>query len=126
MKKLSFKKGEIIFKNVEPASHIYLVISSEVGLFFSNDPKNPYITIRENETFGEMGVIDNELRRSRHVLPVCQTAKLCKQKEKFFLKKYESSDTFVKALIKSLSVRLREANKKINEIALVYQHGFLV
>ena len=49
MKKLSFKKGEIIFKNGEPASHIYLVISGEVGLFFSTDPKNPYITIRENE-----------------------------------------------------------------------------
>ena len=39
MKKLSFKKGEIIFKNVEPASHMYLVISGEVGLFFSTDPK---------------------------------------------------------------------------------------
>jgi CRP-like cAMP-binding protein len=30
MKKLSFKKGEIIFKNGEPASHIYLVMSGEV------------------------------------------------------------------------------------------------
>ena len=65
IQKLSFTKGEIIFKNGEPASHIYLVMSGEVCLFFSTDPKNLYITIREDETFGEMGVIDNELRQSR-------------------------------------------------------------
>ena len=65
IQKLSFTKGEIIFKNGEPASHIYLVISGEVGLFFSTDPKNTYIIIREDETFGEMGVIENELRQSR-------------------------------------------------------------
>ena len=65
IQKLSFTKGEIIFKNGEPASHIYLVMSGEVCLFFSTDPKNLYITIRENETFGEMGVVDNEFRQSR-------------------------------------------------------------
>jgi CRP-like cAMP-binding protein len=111
MKKLSFKKGEIIFKNGEPAFHIYLVISGEVGLFFSTDPKNPYIIIRENETFGEMGVIENELRQSRSsCLSDCEVVQI---EREIFLKKYESSESLVKALIKSLSVHLREANKKL-------------
>ena len=88
-----------------------MLISGEVGLFFSTDPKNPYITIGENETFGQIGVIDNELCQSRSsCLSDCEVVQI---EREIFLKKYESSESLVKALIKSLSVHLREANKKL-------------
>ena len=111
MKKFAFKAGEIIFNHGEPASEIYLLISGEVGLYFSTDLAHPYITIRENETFGEMGVIDNELRQSRsRCLSDCEVIKI---EREVFLSKYEGTDTLIKVLIKSLSMRLRDANKKI-------------
>ena len=81
------------------------------GYFSQQTQKNPYIIIRENETFGEMGVIENELRQSRSsCLSDCEVVQI---ESEIFLKKYESSDTLVKALIKLLSVRLRKANKKL-------------
>ena len=64
MKKQTYKKGEAIFKIGDPSRAIFLLVSGEVGLFFPTDPNTPYTQIGEMETFGEMGLVENELRNA--------------------------------------------------------------
>lgn len=68
--------------------------------------------IRECETLGEMGLIENELRNAR---APCLTDCLIVHIERVdFEAKYEDADPLFRALVRSLSSRLRDANRKLS------------
>ena len=92
---------------------MYLLVKGSIGIFLpTNETKTPNFIIQENELFGEMGVIENELRMA--------TARCLKDSEIIsitkdeFDKRVNSSDVFVKGSLKALSYRLRSVEK--NEI----------
>ena len=68
--------------------------------------------IQENELFGEMGVIENELRMATaRCLVASEILSITKDE---FDKRVNSSDVFVKGSLKALSYRLRAVEKKCN------------
>ena len=115
MKKQIYKKGEAIFKIGDPSRAIFLLVSGQVGLFFPTDPNTPYTQIGEMETFGEMGLVENELRNATaRCLDDCEILHIERED---FETRVNKSDPLLKALIRSLSARLRDANKKISMTA---------
>ena len=112
MIKRFYKKGEAVFRVGESSNAVFLLISGEVGLFFPTDLSEPYMHIRESETFGEMGLIEGELRNAR---ATCLTDCLVVHIERAdFDAKYEDADPLIRALVRSLSSRLRDANRKLS------------
>ena len=68
--------------------------------------------IRECETFGEMGLIEDELKTDR---ASCLTDCLIVRIESVdFEAKYEDANPLIWALVHSLSSRLRDANRKLS------------
>ena len=112
MKRQSYKAGETVFRIGDSSNAIYVLVSGEIGLFFPTDPNVPYNKIGEMETFGEMGLVENELRNATaRCLDDCEVLQIERQD---FEMRVNNSDPLLKALIRSLSARLRDANKKIS------------
>ena len=112
MKKQTYKKGEAIFKIGDSSRAIFLLVSGRVGLFFPTDPKTPYMQIGKMETFGEMGLIENELRNA--TARCHDDCEILHIERDDFESRVNKSDPLLNALIRSLSARLRDANKKIS------------
>ena len=63
MEKLDFKENQSVFKVGESSDKMFLLVKGKVGIFLpKNETKDADFFVEENELFGEMGIIDNELR----------------------------------------------------------------
>ena len=63
MEKTNFNQNQSVFKVGELPDKMYLLVKGSVGIFLpTNETNKPNFIIQENELFGEMGVIENELR----------------------------------------------------------------
>ena len=63
MEKIKFNQHQSVFKVGELPDKMYLLVKGSVGIFLpTNRTNDPNFIIQENELFGEMGVIENELR----------------------------------------------------------------
>ena len=110
LQKLDLKKSEVVFQKGDLPNGLYLITQGSVGIFMpTNDGREPDFILPANEIFGEMGVIDGELRMATaRAMEVSQV--LLVDKEEFELKVAES-DIFIRAVVRTLSVRLRKAQK---------------
>lgn len=110
MEKKNYKKGQIIFKKGDSADGLYIISTGAVGLYFpTNETKLPDITLQATEIFGEMGVIDVELRMA--TAKALSDSVLVYLTRKEFEKKLEASDFIVRGVLGSLSDRLRQIQK---------------
>ena len=112
MEKIELNENQSVFKVGELPDKIYLLVKRSIGFFLpTNETKTPNFTVQENKLFGEMDVIENELRMA--------TARCLKDSEIIsitkdeFDKRVNSSDVFVKGSLKALSYRLRSVEKKM-------------
>lgn len=63
MKRIQVEAKKYIFRKGDAANGVYLVISGQVGIFLpSNSGEKPNFIVRENELFGEMGVVSEQSR----------------------------------------------------------------
>ena len=110
MKKENFRQYQTIFKAGDQAGKVYLLARGSVGIFLpDNDSKEPNFLIPENEIFGEMGVIDDELRMAdARAMEDSELVSLTKDE---FEKIVSESNIFVRAILGVLSERLRQAQK---------------
>lgn len=110
MKKEAFRQHQTIFKAGDQAGKVYLLALGSVGIFLpDNDSKEPNFLIPENEIFGEMGVIDDELRMAdERAMEDSELVSLTKDE---FEKIVSESNIFVRAILAVLSERLRQAQK---------------
>jgi CRP/FNR family cyclic AMP-dependent transcriptional regulator len=110
MKKEAFRQHQTIFKAGDQASKVYLLARGSVGIFLpDNDSKEPNFLIPESEIFGEMGVIDDELRMAdARAMEDSELVSLTKDE---FEKIVSESNIFVRAILGVLSERLRQAQK---------------
>ena len=111
MEKVNYNVNQSVFKVGQKSDKIFLIVKGSVGIFLpTNETKIPNFTLEGNELFGEMGVIENELRSA--------TARCLKDSEIISVTKEEfdervnNSDVFIKGCLKALSYRLRALNKK--------------
>ncbi len=111
MEKVNYNVNQSVFKVGQKSDKMFLIVKGSVGIFLpTNETKIPNFTLEGNELFGEMGVIENELRSA--------TARCLKDSEIISVTKEEfdervnNSDVFIKRCLKALSYRLRALNKK--------------
>ena len=110
MNKEQFRQFQSIFKAGDKAGKVYLLVSGSVGIFLpDNDSKEPNFDIRENEIFGEMGVIDDELRMAD--ARAMEESELVSVDKAEFAKMLNESNVFVRAVVGVLSTRLRQIQK---------------
>ena len=107
--KVDFKNlssGEIIYKYNEKPENLYLIHSGKIKLLSKNGME---IAILESgEIFGETGHITTQFRS---VTAKAETNSILKVIKKDFLnEKLNESDPVIKAIIRSLSIRIGEAN----------------
>ena len=110
MQKIDLRKSEIIFQKGDLANGLYLITQGSIGIFMpTNDGKDPDFILPVNEIFGEMGVIDGELRMATARSMEPSQVVLVSKSE--FEQKVADSDIFVRAVVRTLSDRLRKAQK---------------
>tara|TARA_B100001059_G_scaffold35567_1_gene28571 strand:+ start:1124 stop:1558 length:435 start_codon:yes stop_codon:yes gene_type:complete len=112
LEQVSFRKGTIIYKVNEKPKFAYYVYTGKVNII-SKDEYNIGI-IQEGELFGEISSLFNkEHSVSASAAEDCRL--LIIEKDVFF-NKVESADPILKAVIRTLSLRLNDSNKKSEEI----------
>ena len=112
MEKIKLNINQSVFKVGELPDKMYLLVKGSIGIYLpTNETKKPNFIIQENELFGEMGVIENELRMATaRCLRESEIISITKDE---FDKRVNSSDVFVKGSLKALSYRLRAVEKKL-------------
>ena len=90
-----FNQNQSVFKVGELPDKMYLLVKGSVGIFLpTNETNKPNFIIQENELFGEMGVIENELRMATaRCLVESEIISITKDE---FDQRVNSSDVFVK------------------------------
>ena len=111
MEKIDLNTGQFIFKAGEKIRQSLSFIGKLKLVFFlpTNDTQQPNHKIQENEIFGEMGVIEGKLRMA--TARCMSSAKIMSISKEQFEKKIESSDPFIRGLIRILSSRVRALQK---------------
>ena len=111
MKKENYRQFQTIFKAGEKAGKVYLLVRGSVGIFLpDNDSKDANFLIGENEIFGEMGVIDDELRMAD--ARCMEASELVSITREEFNNILSESNVFVRGVLGVLSARLRTAQKR--------------
>ena len=112
MKATSYKPGQVIFKNGDPADGLYIVSDGQVWLYFPTNmsANQPDITLEKPAIFGEMGVIDNQLRMATARAFTDVTVIFVSRKE--FEQRLEGADMVVRGVLGILSERLRDMQRK--------------
>ena len=111
MEKRDYRPGQFIFKVGEASDVMLLLLEGEVGIFFHGNETNdePNFLITGNEIFGEMGVIEDELRSaSARAMTATSVVAVTKRE---FESKVDAADPFVRGILRILSTRIREMNK---------------
>ena len=112
LEQISYKKDSIIYKINEKPKFAYYIYTGEVEIISEND----YVvgTVKEGELFGEISSLFNK-EHSVSAKASTDTRLLIIEKNLFF-KKVENADPILKAIIRTLSLRLHDSNKKSEEI----------
>lgn len=104
----SFKKGEIIFNEGDPATELYVIQSGRVGIMHGNRLLD---TLEPNTIFGEMALIDAAPRSAKAIASTDVT--LVPVSEKQFLFMVSQTPFFALSVMRVLAQRLRASNNAI-------------
>lgn len=112
LEQINYKENSIIYKINEKPKFAYYVYTGEVEIISEND----YVigTVKEGELFGEISSLFNK-EHSVSAKAAKDTRLLIIEKNIFF-DKIENADPILKAIIRTLSLRLHDSNKKSEEI----------
>ena len=112
LEQISYKKDSTIYKVNEKPKFAYYIYTGEVEIISEND----YVvgTVKEGELFGEISSLFNK-EHSVSAKASTDTRLLIIEKNLFF-NKVENADPILKAVIRTLSIRLHDSNKKSEEI----------
>ena len=112
LEQVSFKKGTTIYKVNEKPKFAYYVYTRKVNII-SKDEYNIGI-IQEGELFGEISSLFN--KEHSVSASAAEDCRLLIIEKNVFFNKVESADPILKAVIRTLSLRLNDSNKKSEEI----------
>ncbi len=104
----SFKQGEIIFREGDPATELYVIKSGRVDITTGN---RLLATLDDNGIFGEMALIDKTPRSA--TVTAATDVELVPVNEKQFLFLVSQTPFFALKVMRVLAGRLRVANKAV-------------
>ena len=116
MHNVTFKGNEVIFKQGTYASTMYEVTSGSVGVFaaYGTEDENRLAVFGPGEYFGEMGIVECYPRTATAVA-LSPNTEVVEFDAKDFSGFYQQQPDKVLAIMRQLSARLRETNKKYEE-----------
>ena len=106
-----FREGEIVFKEGDQGNSAFLVEYGTIEVSKTVDgEKVSLATLRQGEMFGEMALIDDDVRMAS-AKAVDGAAELLVVSREMFQKKMDNLDPFTRGLIKILADNVRNAQK---------------
>ncbi len=112
-----YKVGDIIFYEAEPGNSLFVIIEGEVEILRKDVEGNlkPIAVLKANEFFGEMSLIDKEMRSATaRAKTDVKALILTSENLHSFAKIYRNGFTMVVINIaRVMSKRLRETNNKL-------------
>ena len=116
MKKQNYKKYEFIFNEGTYGDSAYMIDFGKVGIISltnQNDKHKLIATLKKDDIFGEMGLIDNKVRTATAIaLEETQVSVISKKTFDYLLK---HDPLALRPLIKVLSHRLRNTTNLLQE-----------
>ena len=113
-----FKANEVIFDIMQSSDGVYLIVSGEVSIY----SKQGIVLARlgEGELFGEMSIVTGDhVRKTRAV--ATKNTTIDKIDSSLMQKKLEESDPVLRALTRTLTYRLSDANELNENLSLQLQ-----
>lgn len=118
-----FPRGSYVIRAGEETDSLYIILAGRAKVLIPDDDGNEVILsiIGPNEFFGEMGLLD-DLPRSASVetLEPCEMLRISKSG---FLGCLKDNFDAAMLIIRNLVKRLREADRKIESLALIDVYG---
>jgi CRP/FNR family transcriptional regulator, cyclic AMP receptor protein len=117
----AFERGAMILKEGAPGDSLYIIVAGQVKVFSVDvdDPNREVIlkTLGPGEFFGELPLFDQEPRSaSVAALDLCHVQILS---YRAFQRAIESSPSIAHKVLETLARRLRAADRKIGDLALL-------
>ena len=119
----SFPRNAFILRAGEETDALYLILSGRVKVLIPDEEGHEVIlaVLGPNDFFGEMGLLDDQPRSaSVETLEPCETVRLSKAG---FTNLIKDNFELAMLIIRSLVKRLREADRKIESLALIDVYG---
>src|SRR5687768_3567731 len=114
----SYPRNSFILRAGEETDALYIILSGRVKILIPDEQGREVIlaVMGLNEFFGEMGLLDDQSRSaSVETLEVCQMLRLSKAG---FMTCLKDNFELAMIIIRNLVKRLREADRKIESLAL--------
>jgi CRP/FNR family transcriptional regulator, cyclic AMP receptor protein len=118
IQKITFRKGEIIFKEGDSESHFFIIESGEVQIFTLNKQgqKIDIYKIDEGESFGEFALLDKAPRSaSALALTDCTVVKVS---EKGYQQLVDDIPVWASSMLSSFIKRIKNMNDLLKKNAL--------
>jgi len=110
LKKIAYRKGEIVFGEGQPGNTAYIVDKGVVSIWKTVDEERVQLaTLSEGELFGEMAIIDGSPRMAAAVAD--EDCVLIQVSQRTIEDKIAASDSFTRALIGILINNLRGVHR---------------
>jgi len=118
------KPGEVLFKENDPATDIFLIRSGKIKISTTGGGiEKTLATLKDGDFFGEMAVIDGS-PRSATATAVEQTTLLIMDRDGFTAQ--IDKNPFIKYVLETLAKRLRETNRQIEFLLIRNEERRLV
>ena len=118
-----FPRGSFIIRAGEETDALYIILAGRCKVLIPDDDGNEVIlsVIGPNEFFGEMGLLDDQPRSaSVETMEPCETLRITRSA---FLGCLRDNFDAAMLIIRNLVKRLREADRKIESLALIDVYG---
>ena len=118
-----FPRGAYVIRAGEETDALYIILAGRAKVLIPDDDGNEVIlsVIGPNEFFGEMGLLDDQPRSaSVETLEPCEMLRISRAA---FLNCLKDNFDAAMQIIRNLVKRLREADKKIESLALIDVYG---
>lgn len=113
----TFKPGDIIFHENDPAESLYIIQRGQIRLFLPKGRGYVEIAIlRAGEVIGEMAYFDEKARRRSCSAAAIITTEVVEISFKAFSKTMSNLNPWFKTIINTLADRLRKTNAKVKEL----------
>ena len=113
----TFKPGEVLFNENDPATSLYIIQKGQIRLF---RPKGrgfvDLAILRSGEVIGEMAYFDEKSRRRSCSASAIVTTEVIEISFVAFAKTMEGLNPWFKTIINTLANRLRKTNERVKEL----------
>jgi CRP/FNR family transcriptional regulator/CRP/FNR family cyclic AMP-dependent transcriptional regulator len=115
----SYFAGHVLFREGDPGSVFYMVISGSVKIYTSNAEGQEKILsiMKAGDSFGELALIDQEPRSAS--AQVMEDAVLYALRRDHFLSLLKANFEITVGIMKELSARLRETNRQVHDLVFL-------